>query len=47
MSPQMADMFTRIAISMYCPSMMAKIADGNYGLPQIPGLPGLPGIPGI
>jgi hypothetical protein len=48
MSPQMADMFTRIAISMYCPTMMADVADGNLsGLPQIPGLPGLPGIPGI
>src|SRR5262249_39454281 len=48
MSPQMADMFTRIAISMYCPSMMANIAEGNLsGLPQIPGLPGLPGIPGL
>lgn len=42
MSPQMADMFTRIAISMYCPTMIADVADGNLsGLPQIPGLPGL------
>jgi hypothetical protein len=42
MSPQMADMFTRIAISMYCPTMMADVLDGNLsGLPHIPGLPGI------
>ena len=42
MSPQMADMFTQIAISMYCPSLMAGVAGGNTsGLPQIPGVPGI------
>lgn len=41
MSPQMADAFTRIAISMYCPTMMANVASGNIpGLPQVPGIPG-------
>jgi hypothetical protein len=42
MSPAMADMFTSIAISMYCPSMMASIANGNVpNLPQLPGVPSL------
>ncbi|KLO33683.1 hypothetical protein MHAE_13440 [Mycobacterium haemophilum DSM 44634] len=41
MSPQMANAFTRIAISMYCPTMMANVASGN-----IPGLPPIPGVPG-
>jgi len=48
MSPQMAKMFTTIAIQMYCPEEMANIASGNvHGLPQIPGMPGIPGLPGI
>jgi hypothetical protein len=42
MSPEMADMFTTIAIQMYCPTMMADVASGNLsGLPQIPGMPGI------
>ncbi len=44
MSPQMARMFTTIAIQMYCPAEMANIASGNLsgaGLPQIPGMPGI------
>jgi hypothetical protein len=44
MSPQMAQMFTTIAIQMYCPEEMANIAGGNLsgaGLPQIPGVPGI------
>jgi hypothetical protein len=52
-SPGMANLFTSIAISMYCPSMMASLANGNWlgqgaqmGLPGMPGLSGL-GIPGI
>lgn len=52
-SPGMANLFTSIAISMYCPSMMASLANGNWlgqgaqmGLPGTPGLSGL-GIPGI
>lgn len=40
MSPAMAEMFTSIAISMYCPSMMGSIANG-----QVPNLPALPGMP--
>ncbi len=56
MSPQMAQMFTTIAIQMYCPQEMANIANGNLSgaLPQMPGMPGqipgmggqIPGIPG-
>lgn len=42
MSPQMAQMFTTIAIQMYCPAEMATIASGNLsGLPQISGVPGI------
>jgi Protein of unknown function (DUF732) len=41
-SPEMADMFTQIAIEMYCPSAMADVASGNLsGLPKIPGVPGI------
>ena len=48
MSPQMAKMFTTIAIQMYCPEEMASIANGNLtgGLPQVPGMPGMAGMPG-
>jgi hypothetical protein len=42
MSPAMAGMFTSIAISMYCPSMMASIASGN-----VPNMPALPGVPAL
>jgi hypothetical protein len=52
-SPGMANLFTSIAISMYCPSMMASLANGNWlgqgaqmGLPGLTGLSGL-GIPGV
>ncbi|RFD26039.1 DUF732 domain-containing protein [Mycobacterium uberis] len=41
MPPQMADTFTRIAISMYCPTMMAKMADGN--IPVLMPVPSMPG----
>lgn len=41
-SPAMAGLFTSIAISTYCPSMMASLADGN-----VPSLPQLPGVPGV
>ena len=49
MSPEMASMFTTIAIQMYCPSMMADLASGKIpgGLQQIPGLAGIPGLGGI
>jgi hypothetical protein len=53
-SPGMANLFTSIAISMYCPSMMASLANGNWlgqstqmGGMGFPGLSGLSGIPGI
>jgi hypothetical protein len=53
-SPGMANLFTSIAISMYCPSMMASLANGNWlgqgtqmGGFGLPGLSGLSGIPGI
>ncbi|OBI11242.1 hypothetical protein A5712_09690 [Mycobacterium sp. E2327] len=52
LSPQMAKLFTTIAIQSYCPQEMANIASGNpaAGIPG--GLPGLAGgipggIPGI
>jgi len=56
LSPGMASLFTSIAISMYCPNMMASIADGSWfgqlaqsRVPGTPmGIPGAPaGIPGI
>jgi hypothetical protein len=40
MSPQMAQMFTTIAIQTYCPTEIANIASGNMsGPPRIPGVP--------
>ena len=46
MSPQMAQMFTTIAIQTYCPQEMANILGGNVsGLQQFPAMPGM--IPGI
>jgi Protein of unknown function (DUF732) len=48
MSPQMAQMFTTIAIQTYCPEEMANIFGGNVsGLQQLPGMAGMTGIPGI
>jgi Protein of unknown function (DUF732) len=48
MSPQMAQMFTTIAIQTYCPEEMANIVGGNVsGLQQLPGMAGMTGIPGI
>src|SRR5580700_3226729 len=45
MSPQLAQMFTTIAIQTYCPEEMANILGGNVsGLQQVPGVPGMPGI---
>ncbi|SOJ53653.1 Putative lipoprotein LprJ [Mycobacterium simulans] len=45
MSQEMAETFTSIAISMYCPSVMADVASGNLSaLQQIPGMPDLPGF---
>jgi hypothetical protein len=46
MSPQLAQMFTTIAIQTYCPEEMANVMGGNVGgLQQLPGMPGM--IPGI
>ena len=46
MSPQMAQIFTTIAIQTYCPQEMANILGGNVsGLQQFPAMPGM--IPGI
>ncbi len=45
MSPQMAQLFTTIAIQTYCPTEIANIAGGNLsGLPQLPGVPGMPAL---
>jgi hypothetical protein len=45
MSPQMAQLFTTIAIQTYCPTEITNIANGNLsGLQQIPGVVGVPGI---
>jgi hypothetical protein len=46
MSPQMAQLFTTIAIQTYCPEAMANIMGGNVsGLQQLPGMAGM--MPGI
>jgi hypothetical protein len=46
MSPEMAQMFTEIAVQMYCPQMLSQLASGQLPeLPQIPGMSG--GIPGL
>jgi Protein of unknown function (DUF732) len=50
--PGMASMFTSIAISMYCPQMMASFANGDWlnngGMPGNGGIPGMGGgIPGL
>jgi hypothetical protein len=48
MSPQLAQMFTTIAIQTYCPEEMANIMGGNVsGLQQLPGVPGMPGMQGV
>lgn len=45
-SPQMAQLFTTIAIQTYCPEEMANILGGNVsGLQQLPGMAGM--IPGV
>jgi Protein of unknown function (DUF732) len=45
MSPQVAKMFTTIAIQTYCPDEMANILGGNTsGLQRIPGVTGIPGV---
>ncbi|BAV40466.1 DUF732 domain-containing protein [Mycobacterium ulcerans] len=47
MSPEMAATFTSIAISMYCPSVMANVTSGNLPLQGIPGVPAIPSVPGV
>jgi hypothetical protein len=48
MTPAIAGLFTSIAISMYCPSMVNSFANGDFSnLPQIPGLPGVGSLAGI
>jgi Protein of unknown function (DUF732) len=45
MSPQVAQMFTTIAIRTYCPDEMTNLMGGNrYGQQQIPGVTGIPGV---
>jgi hypothetical protein len=48
-NPDMAAFFTGIAISMYCPSMMAQIGNGTIleGLDGLGGLNGLTGLSGF
>ena len=50
-SPGMASLFTNIAISMYCPQMMASFANGDWlnngGMPNNGGMLGNGGIPGL
>ena len=48
MSPQLAQMFTTIAIQTYCLEEVANILGGNIsGLQQLPGMAGIPGMPGM
>ena len=45
MSPQLARMFTTIAIQTYCPEQMSNLLGGNgSGLQQMPGMVGIPGV---
>ena len=45
MSPQLAKMFTTIAIQTYCPDEMANIlGDNASGLQRMPGVTGIPGV---
>jgi hypothetical protein len=48
LTPDMAGMFTSIAISMYCPTMMTQFANGDFsGLGAIPGLGSFLSVPGL
>jgi len=48
MSPEMAQLFTEIAVQIYCPQMLSQLASGQVpDLPQIPGMSvGIPGLSG-
>lgn len=46
--PDMAGLFTSIAISMYCPQMMTSLANGDLSsLGAIPGLGNFLSVPGL
>ncbi|MGV0625515.1 DUF732 domain-containing protein [Mycolicibacter minnesotensis] len=46
MSPEMAQLFTEIAVQVYCPQMLSQLASGQ--LPELPQLPGMSvGVPGL
>lgn len=46
MSPEMAQLFTEIAVQIYCPQMLSQLASGH--LPELPQIPGMSiGIPGL
>lgn len=44
MSPQMAALFTSIAISMYCPTMMSSLANGNWANGNLANMIPIPGL---
>ena len=47
-SPETAELFTEIAVEVYCPQMMSQIANGQTPNLDIPGLTGgTSGIPGL
>jgi len=46
MPPEMAQLFTEIAVQAYCPQMVSQLASGQ--LPELPQIPGMPvGLPGL
>ncbi|CAJ1502439.1 DUF732 domain-containing protein [[Mycobacterium] kokjensenii] len=46
MSPEMARLFTEIAVQVYCPQMLSQLASGQ--VPELPQIPGMAvGIPGL
>jgi hypothetical protein len=47
-SPGMANLFTTIAISMYCPTMINQMAAGDFsGIGNLAGLAHIPGLSGF
>jgi hypothetical protein len=48
LTPDMAGLFTSIAISMYCPQMMTSFANGDFSsIGAIPGLGNFLNVPGL
>lgn len=48
LTPDLAGMFTSIAISMYCPQMMTQFANGDFSsIGAIPGLGSFLSVPGL